>query len=71
MKSIVSFRSVLIFTLLSFIGPGLIFGQNKSEDGFLGKAELYKAKKTALDYLSDGLTVEKYGHYRGSSATFK
>jgi len=61
MKSNVNLRCVILLFFLSFIGPFLIFGQKKSDDGFLGKAELYKAKKTALDYLSDGLIVEKYG----------
>ena len=61
MKSTVNFRSTVIFIFLSFIAPGIILCQKKSDDGFLGKAELYKAKKTALDYLSDGLIVKKYG----------
>jgi aminobenzoyl-glutamate utilization protein B len=35
--------------------------QNKTEEGFLGKADLYKAKKYALDYLGDNSTIEKFG----------
>lgn len=61
MKSTVNFRSTVIFIFLSFIAPGTILCQKKSDDGFLGRAELYKAKKTALDYLSDSLIVKKYG----------
>jgi aminobenzoyl-glutamate utilization protein B len=61
MKSTVNFRSILFLTILLFIITGSIPGQKKPDNGFLGKAELYKAKKTALNYLSDGLIVEKYG----------
>lgn len=33
----------------------------KDDKNFLGKAELYKAKKSALEYLSDTAVVRKYG----------
>ena len=41
---------------------GYIFAQKKPDDGFLGKAELYKAKRNALEYLNDTLVVNKFGH---------
>jgi aminobenzoyl-glutamate utilization protein B len=48
------------FLLMFFAGASL-FAQEKKSDDFLGKADLYKAKKTAIDYLSDRSSVEKYG----------
>ena len=39
----------------------LIDGQKKIEKDFLGKADLYKAKKNALEYLGDSLIVRKFG----------
>jgi aminobenzoyl-glutamate utilization protein B len=44
-----------------FLSPGLIFSQKKAEEDFLGKADLYKSKKNALEYLSDSLIVKKFG----------
>jgi aminobenzoyl-glutamate utilization protein B len=38
-----------------------VSAQKKDEENFLGKADLYKAKKSALGYLSDSLIVRKYG----------
>lgn len=43
------------------MGQFLLVGQKRTSDGFLGKAEMYKAKKTAFDYLGDDKTVKKYG----------
>lgn len=48
--------------VLIFLSTGLLFAQKKAEDNFLGKAELYKAKKSALDYLGDSLIVKKFGN---------
>jgi aminobenzoyl-glutamate utilization protein B len=42
------------------------FSQNKLEEGLLGKAELYKSKKTALDYLSSEDVIKKYGNIADS-----
>lgn len=40
----------------------LIFGQKKTEDdGLLGKADLYKAKRHALDYLNNDEVIMKFG----------
>ena len=50
----------LIFCYL-FLSIIMVYGQNKNEDGYLGKADLYKAKKTLLDYLSESETIKKFG----------
>jgi aminobenzoyl-glutamate utilization protein B len=49
--------TVLLFFALSFS----ISAQKKPDSGFLGKAELYKAKKSAMDYLGDDLVLQKFG----------
>jgi aminobenzoyl-glutamate utilization protein B len=54
-------RGAIISTVLIFLSAGLNFAQKKSEDDSLGKAELYKAKKSALEYLGDSLVVKKFG----------
>jgi len=41
-------------------------GQKKTDDGYLGKAEMYKSKRSAIDYLSGGDIVEKYGRISDS-----
>lgn len=35
--------------------------QSRKDDGFLGKADMYRSKRTAIDYLSQGDVVEKFG----------
>lgn len=48
--------------LLLFLVAGLqLSAQEKDEGEFLGKADLYKAKKSALDYLSDTSVICKFG----------
>lgn len=51
---------VLILVILSLLSE-IIYGQKKPEENFLGKADLYKAKKNAIDYLADSLIVRKFG----------
>ncbi len=51
---------LMLFTILLSAGKALT-GQKKTDNGYLGKADLYKAKKHALDYLSDTRTIEKFG----------
>ncbi len=60
MKSI-SQCKIPFFAITLFLSATLISGQQKGKDEFLGKADLYKAKKSALEYLSDSLIVRKYG----------
>ena len=50
----------LIFTILIF-SSALLSGQKKSAEPSYGKADLYKAKKTALAYLEDSLVVKRFG----------
>jgi len=38
-----------------------VSAQKNKEEEYLGKADLYKAKKNILEYLSDTVTVRKYG----------
>ena len=55
-------RIHICFTVIMlFMTTSLIFGQNKGTEGFLGKADLYKAKKSALEYLGDSNSVRKFG----------
>jgi aminobenzoyl-glutamate utilization protein B len=61
MKSFMPCKAtLLIFTLLTFI-PLNISAQKNKEEEYLGKADLYKAKKNLLEYLSDTGIVRKYG----------
>ena len=41
-------------------------GQKKTDEGYLGKAEMYRSKKSAIEYLSSGEIVEKYGRISDS-----
>ena len=54
-------KSTFLKIIFIFLSTGLIFAQKKAEDDFLGKADLYKAKKSALEYLGDSLIVKKFG----------
>lgn len=63
-------RNFFITIILLFIAASLTFGQKKGEEGFLGKADLYKAKKSALDYLGDSSVVRKFGIISDSIWTF-
>ncbi len=52
-------KNILLFLVISItIG---CYAQKDSDTLLLGKADQYKAKKTALDYLNDRAIVEKYG----------
>jgi len=55
-------RRSFLQLLFLVISAGLVFGQKKDEENFLGKADMYKAKKSALDYLNENSVVEKFGH---------
>jgi aminobenzoyl-glutamate utilization protein B len=55
-------RSAHLSIILIFLTSGLITGQKKEDNELLGKADLYKAKKNALEYLSDSLIIEKFGN---------
>lgn len=56
-----SFRGVFLMVLMAFILLNICFSQKKSEDGFLGKADMYRAKQAVFDYLGEASVLEKYG----------
>jgi len=62
MKVNSSLRRTFIYIVFIFISAGLTYAQKKEDDGFLGKADLYRAKKSALEYLNDTLIIRKYGN---------
>jgi aminobenzoyl-glutamate utilization protein B len=66
MKIKISFRCILIITVLILNSAIIINGQKKEEGKYLGKADMYKAKKTALDYLGEGSVIERYGRISDS-----
>jgi len=61
MKSIISSNLLVSLVIGLAFSVMDIHSQGKPEEGYLGKAELYKAKKTALDYLGTQDIMEKYG----------
>ncbi len=57
-----SFNKVRILAIiLLFSSIHTLVAQKKDEGTLLGPAELYKSKKSALEYLSDSLIVKKFG----------
>ncbi len=50
----------IIFNLF-FITSSPVSGQKKPDEGKLGKADMYKAKKSALEYLGDSAVVREFG----------
>ena len=60
MKTRISF-SIIIISIFCLSFFSTLSAQKKPDDGFPGKAELYKAKKTAIDYLSNGSVIQKFG----------
>ena len=54
-------KSICIVIIIGLFNASLTRGQKKTEDGFLGKAPLYKAKRSALEYLADSSVVRKFG----------
>jgi len=61
MKKSFRLKNLLSVLIISFLSIALLSGQKKGESDFSGKADLYKAKKEALDYLRDSQIVKKYG----------
>jgi aminobenzoyl-glutamate utilization protein B len=54
-------RNTFLIIIFIYLSTRMIFGQKKAEDDFPGKADLYKAKRSALAYLGDSLIVKKFG----------
>jgi aminobenzoyl-glutamate utilization protein B len=61
MKTNVLFRSVFISGFFCLILASPLLSQKHPENEFYGKAELYKAKKNAIDYLSYASVIRKFG----------
>jgi len=61
MRAISFCKSTFFKVILLLLSTVQVFCQKKTEEEFLGKADLYKAKKSALEYLGDSLIVKKYG----------
>ena len=61
MRQIFILRTILILISIFLILSNPLKAQKKSEENYLGKADLFKAKKTALEYLSDSSIIRKYG----------
>jgi hypothetical protein len=61
MRTLFYLRGLLLVVIILFLTTDLGFSQKKSEEVLPVKADLYKAKKSALDYLSDTLVVKKFG----------
>lgn len=60
MKRFEAFHLALILAL-TVLTAGTAFSQKKNDEGFLGKADMYKAKKSSVDYLSDTAVARKFG----------
>lgn len=54
-------RKHLLGIFLVILSTGVALGQNKSDDNLPVKADLYKSKKDAIEYLADSLIIKKYG----------
>jgi aminobenzoyl-glutamate utilization protein B len=61
MRTFFYLRGMLLVVIILFLTTDPGFSQKKSEEVLPVKADLYKAKKNALDYLSDTLVVRKFG----------
>ena len=54
-------RLILMISVFFMVVISQVSAQKVKEENYLGKADLYKAKKNVFEYLSDTLTVRKYG----------
>jgi aminobenzoyl-glutamate utilization protein B len=54
-------KTAVLGSVMISLSTSLIFSQKKAEDSLAGRADLYKAKKNALEYLDDSLIVRKFG----------
>jgi aminobenzoyl-glutamate utilization protein B len=61
MQKFNSLRGILLKVTFIFFASGLMYAQKKPDDGLIGRADNYKAKKNALEYLGDSLIVKKFG----------
>lgn len=61
MRSLSPNRTILLISTFLVLISFQVTAQKNKDEEYLGKADLYKAKKNILDYLSDTVTVRKYG----------
>jgi aminobenzoyl-glutamate utilization protein B len=61
MRTFFLHRNAFTTIVIIFLSVHLINAQKKTDENFLGKADLYKAKKIALEYLGDSLNIKKFG----------
>jgi len=54
-------KRILAASVVFIMSYSLTFGQKQNKDDFLGAADLYQAKKNVLEYLSDSMTIRRYG----------
>jgi aminobenzoyl-glutamate utilization protein B len=58
----IRFRKIAVLVwIIIILSTILVYSQKKAEDGLSGKTDFYKAKKNAIEYLSDSLIVRKFG----------
>jgi aminobenzoyl-glutamate utilization protein B len=62
------FKPVMLLICFSLVHS--LYAQKKLNEGFLGKAEMYNAKKSAVDYLSNASIVQKFGMISDSIWSF-
>ena len=60
MKNILSHRNKLILIILALLWSCALWSQRKGHNGQVN-SDLYKAKKDAVEFLSDSLSIRKYG----------
>ncbi|MBG0858418.1 MAG: amidohydrolase [Bacteroidales bacterium] len=61
MKNFFEPGKTIALIVILFLSAIPVYTQKKTEPGFLGKADLYKAKKDAFDYLGESMIVKKFG----------
>jgi aminobenzoyl-glutamate utilization protein B len=61
MNTFSGYKNRILTIAILFLLSEIISGQKQTEENSLGKADLYKAKKNALDYLDDSLIINKFG----------
>jgi aminobenzoyl-glutamate utilization protein B len=63
-------RSTVLTIIFLFFSTTLIVGQKSNEKNILKRADLYSAKNSALQYLSDTLILRKFGNISDSIWNF-
>ena len=61
MKSFPELKALLVLSTGLIVSSLDLSAQKNKDEDYLGKADMYKAKKTLIEYLSDTNVVRKYG----------